>query len=151
MSELQSTNELIVTRPIEIVSSNFCRGCGSRLTSNDNFCGHCGSDCRDLIVGPSSVGHVAEPAHQESKEIATVNNTTATFQAIVDNRLVVAGLVACFGPLGLLAMWFSQRISNRAKIITTASYVLLFIVAPLVVIWYWLDVALRPVVEVLSK
>ena len=151
MSELQPTNQLITTHPIEIVSSSYCRDCGSRLTSNDNFCGHCGSDCRDLIVGPSSVNRIDGETDQDSTEIATVDSTAATLQAVVDNRLAVAGLIVCFGPLGLLALWFSRRFSNRAKVITTASYVLLFIVAPLITIWYWLDVALRPVVDVLSK
>lgn len=150
MSELQTTNELITTRPIEIVSSNFCFGCGSRRTSNGNFCGHCGADCRELIVGPSSVNRFDAQADQQSTEIATVDSTVVTLQTVVNNRWAVVGLIACFGPLGLLALWFSQRFSNRAKILTTASYVLLAIVAPLVVIWYWLDVALRPIVEVLK-
>jgi len=150
MSELQTTNELITTLPIEIVSSNYCRACGSRLTSNDNFCGHCGSDCRELIVGPYTANRIADRTNQQSTEIATVDSTAITFQTVVNNRWAVAGLIAFLGPLGLLALWCSQRFSNRAKILTTAGYVLLFIVAPLVVIWYWLDVALRPIVEVLN-
>ena len=151
MSELQSTNALITTRPIEIVSSNFCRACGCRLTSNDNFCGHCGSDCRDLIVGPSSVSQIDGNHDQESTEIAVANGTEVTLQTIVNNRMVVAGLIAFCGPLGLMALWFSQRFSNRAKIITTAGYVLLAVVAPLVVIWYWLAVRLQPIVDVLGQ
>ena len=59
-------------------------------------------------------------------------------------------MIAVAGPLGLLAMWFSQRFSNRTKIITTVSYVLLAIVLPLVVIWYWWHVALSPILEVLG-
>ena len=151
MSELQSTNELITTRPIEIVPSNFCRTCGCRLTSNDNFCGHCGNDCRELIVGPTSPSRIDGHGGGPTTEVSTVDNTTVVLQAFVNNRLVVAGMIICFGPLGLFALWFSQRFSNRAKIITTASYVLLAIVAPLVVIWYWLAIRLRPIVDVLGQ
>ena len=86
----------------------------------------------------------------QSKEIATTNSAV-TLQVVINNRMFVVGMIACAGPLGLLAMWFSQRFSNRAKVITTVSYVLLVIVAPLAVIWYWLDIALRPIVDVLGQ
>ena len=151
MNELQSTNELITTRPIEIVSINYCRGCGCRLTSNDNFCGHCGTDCRELIVGPATANRIDDSSDSQTTEIATVDSTAVTIQSVIDNRMVVVALIACFGPLGLLALWFSRRFSNRAKIFTTASYLLLFIVAPLAVIWYWLSIRLQPLVDVLGQ
>ena len=151
MNELQSTNGLITTRPIEIVSANYCRACGCRLNSNDNFCGHCGTDCRELIVGPATADRIDDSTDSQTTEIATVEDTAVTAQTIVNNRMVVAGMIAFCGPLGLLALWFSQRFSNRVKIITTAGYLLLFIVAPLVVIWYWLAVRLQPLVDVLGQ
>ena len=141
-------NELITTRPVEIQPSNFCRACGCTLLPNDNFCGQCGAGCRDLIV-PADAMIVIDEGDQ-SKEIATTNSAV-TLQVVINNRMFVVGMIACAGPLGLLAMWFSQRFSNRAKVITTVSYVLLVIVAPLAVIWYWLDIALRPIVDVLGQ
>ena len=139
-------NELITTRPVEIQPSNFCRACGCTLLPNDNFCGQCGAGCRDLIVPADAVIDEGD----QSKEIATTNSAV-TLQVVVNNRMFVVGMIACAGPLGLLAMWFSQRFSNRAKVITTVSYVLLAIVAPLAVIWYWLNIALRPIVDVLGQ
>ena len=145
----QPMNELITTRPLEIQTNNFCRACGCALLPNDNFCGQCGAGCRDLIVPPNAVCSIDDQADQ-SKAVATTDSA-ATFQTIVDNRMFVVGMIACAGPLGLLAMWFSQRFTKRTKVITTVSYVLLVIVAPLAVIWYWLDIALRPLVDVLGQ
>lgn len=142
-------NELITTRPVEIQTSNFCRACGCALLTTDNFCGQCGAGCRDLIVPSDAVILIDDEAGQ-SQEVATTD-PAATFQAVVNNRMFVVGMIACAGPLGLLAMWLSQRFSNRTKIITTVGYVLLAIVAPLVAIWYWLHIALRPVVDVLGQ
>ncbi len=141
-------NELITTQPVEIQTNQFCRACGCTLLPNDNFCAQCGAGCRDLIV-PSAA--VIQGEHQDAQlnEVATTD-PAATLQAVVNNRLFVFGMIACAGPLGLLALWFSQRFTNRAKVITTVSYLLLFIVAPLAVIWYWLNIALRPVVDVLG-
>ena len=141
-------NELITTRPVEIQPSNFCRACGCTLLPNDNFCGQCGAGCCDLTVPADAVIVIDEG--DQSKEIATTNSAV-TLQVVVNNRMFVVGMIACAGPLGLLAMWFSQRFSNRAKVITTVSYVLLAIVAPLAVIWYWLNIALRPIVDVLGQ
>ena len=142
-------NELITTRLVEIQTSNFCRACGCALLANDNFCGQCGAGCHDLIV-PADAVTVIDGQENQSKEIATTDSGV-TLQAVVNNRMFVVGMIACAGPLGLLAMWFSQRFSNRAKVVTTASYVLLAIVAPLAVIWYWLNIALRPIVDILGQ
>ena len=142
-------NELITTRPAEIQPNNFCCSCGCSLLPNDNFCGQCGAGCRDLIVPPDAVSLIDDQPGQ-SREVTT-SDPAASLQAVVNNRMFVVGMIACAGPLGLLAMWFSQRFTNRTKVITTVSYILLTIVAPLVVIWYWLNIAIRPVVDVLSQ
>ena len=120
-------NELITTRPVEIQPSNFCRACGFTLLPNDSFCGQCGAGCRDLIVPADAVIVIDEG--DQSKEIATTNSAV-TLQVVVNNRMFVVGMIACAGPLGLLAMWFSQRFSNRAKVITTVSYVCLLYTSP---------------------
>ena len=140
-------NELITTRSLEIVTGNYCRSCGTALFQNDRFCGDCGAACSELVV-PSEPRNPLAP--QPSKELATVDNA-ATIQAVVNSRTFVVGMIAVAGPLGLLALWFNQRFSNRTKIITTVAYVLLAIVLPLVVVWYWLDVALRPLLEIFAK
>ena len=142
-------NELTTTRPVEIQTNNFCCSCGCSLLPTDNFCGQCGAGCRDLIVPPDAVSLIDDQPGQ-SREVTT-SDPAASLQAVVNNRMFVVGMIACAGPLGLLAMWFSQRFTNRTKVITTVSYILLTIVAPLVVIWYWLNIAIRPVVDVLSQ
>ena len=141
-------NELITTRPVEIQPSDFCRACGCTLLPNDNFCGQCGAGCRDLIVPPHAVSLIDD--HPSQPQEVAAADLGDTFQSVVNNRLLVFGMIACAGPLGLLAMWFSHRFTNRAKVITTVSYVLLAIVAPLAVIWYWWNIALRPHVDVLG-
>lgn len=141
-------NELITTRPIEIEVSNYCGSCGHRMNRGDNFCRQCGVDCRALVIEPVSP-HNPQGNHQ-STEVATIGLPEGV-QQIVDNRIVVTGLLAFTGPLGLLALWFSRRIKKRTKIFVTASYILLAIVLPIVVTWYWLDVALRPIVDLFSK
>jgi len=141
-------SELITIRPVEIQTNSFCRACGCVLLPNDNFCGQCGAGCRDLIVPPNAVSLIDDHPGQSQDVAAT--DLGATFQSVVNNRLFVFGMIACAGPLGLLAMWFSQRFTNRAKVITTVSYVLLAIVAPLAVIWYWWNIALRPLIDVLG-
>ena len=146
---VQPMNELITTRPVEIQTANFCRACGCALLCNDNFCGQCGAGCRDLIVPPNAISLVDDQADQ-SKEVTTTD-PAATFQAVANNRMFVVGMIACTGPLGLLLMWFSQRFTNRTKVITTVSYILLAVVAPLAVIWYWWNIALRPLVDVLGQ
>ena len=144
---MQPMNELISTRPVALETCSYCRSCGTALSSGDNFCSHCGAGCRDLIV-PSA--NLIEIEQQESKAIATVGPST-TLQTLVNSRTFVVSMIAVAGPLGLLALWFSQRFTNRTKILTTTGYVLLAMVLPLVVIWYWLDVALRPIIEALGK
>lgn len=141
-------NELITTSPIEI-DVCLCGFCGQCMNADDNFCRHCGEDCRGLIVEPAST-QLSGRSNGRSTEVGAVR-LPGDLQKIVDNRLVVTGLVAFAGPLGLLALWFSQRIRKRTKIIVTTSYILLTVVLPIAVAWYWLDVSLRPIVELLNK
>lgn len=141
-------NELITTQPFEIAVTNYCRRCGQHLIPTDNFCGECGNDCRELIevTNPVIAGSHALPP---STEIATTN--TLTVESIVNNRLAVIGLVVFMGPLGLAALWFSRGFKTRTKVITTVAYALLTIVLPIVVIWYWLDYSMRPLLEVFGR
>ena len=140
-------NELITTNPVAFETYSYCRSCGTALSSGDNFCSHCGAGCRELIVPSADLISIDQ---QETQAIATVG-PAATFQTLVNNRTFVISMIAVTGPLGLAALWCSQRFTNLTKITTTVCYVLLAIVLPMVVVWYWLDVALRPIIEVLGK
>ena len=139
-------NELITTDPIEILSSNDCLACGRRLNSSDNFCSHCGRDRSDLIVAPTAHNH-----HRQQSTAVAPNNLATTLQPITDNRLIVVGMIVFLGPLGLLALWFSRRFSKSTKVLTTVSYVLVAFVLPLAITWYWLNVSLRPLVDMFAK
>lgn len=73
------------------------------------------------------------------------------FVRLLGNRLVVVGLLAVAGPLGLPALWLSRRFSKPTKIATTVVFFLATVVAPLALAYYWLEVALRPLVDVFDK
>ena len=139
-------NELITTNPVEIVTSDECLACGHHLVYTDNFCAHCGSDCRVVMDASISGRHFVHP----SSEIAT-HGMAGTFQKIADNRMIVFAMILFLGPLGFLALWCSRRFSNRAKVIVTASYALLVFVLPVAIIWFWLDVSLRPLVDIFGN
>lgn len=143
-------NELITTSPIEIEVSKHCSSCRHRMNPEDNFCRNCGVDCRGLIVPPGSPIHLDRYGNHRSTEIATVDSPL-DFQKVVDNRMVVVGLIAFLGPVGLMALWFSRRFTKPTKIIVTTSYVLLAFVLPIAITWYWLNVSVRPIVDMLGK
>ena len=113
----------------------------------DNFCAACGNDCRDLdlMVNPIAAGSIANPP---PTEIATTGSPTV--DRVLNNRLAVIGLIAVLGPLGLPALWFSQRFKTSTKVVTTVGYLLVTTVLPIVIIWYWLDHSMRPLLEVLE-
>ena len=145
-------NELITTCQVETVSDKFCRHCGRRLAAQDNFCGECGSECRDLIeildpLSGTSIAHVApEPA-----TVVVYSDGLPTINALLNNRLAVVAMIALIGPLGLPALWFSPRFGKRTKFITTSTYVLLTTVVPIAIAWYWLEYSLRPLVDVFGQ
>ena len=70
-----------------------------------------------------------------------------TIARALDNRLIVIAIVAVAGPLGLPALWFSRRFNRPTKIVATAAYLLLTVVFPLVMVYYWCELALRPLVD----
>ena len=118
------------------------------MNPEDNFCRNCGVDCRGLIVPPGPPAH-QDPHGNRSIEIATAGSVN--LQEIVDNRWAVVGMIAFLGPLGLLALWFSRSFSKPTKIVTTSVYILLTIVLPIAITWYWLNVSVRPIVDVLGN
>lgn len=141
-------NELITTCPIEIVASDFCSSCQNHMTPEDNFCRHCGADCRGLIVAPGPI-QLHPQSNYRPTEVAT--SDSSDFQKLVDNRLVVIGMITFVGPLGLLALWYSRRFSKLTKTLVTFSYAFLTFALPVAIVWYWLHTAMRPIVDVLGQ
>lgn len=145
-------NQLITTSQFEIATDKFCRHCGSPLAAYDNFCGECGTGCRDLIaIGDPMPGMPVGLVAAEPMSIAPTSAGTQAINSVLNNRLAVIAIIVFIGPPGLLALWFSPRFAKRTKTITTAAYALLTIVLPLAIAWYWLDYALRPLVNVFGK
>jgi hypothetical protein len=52
------------------------------------------------------------------------------------------------GPLGLPLLWFSDKYSTRTKILVSVSVIGGTVVLPMLIIVYWLNVALQPLLEV---
>ena len=70
------------------------------------------------------------------------------------SRTAVLMVLLGAGPLGLPALWLSPAFTRWGKIVWTACFLLLTVVLPLVVCWYWLEVAIRPLLrafETLAK
>ncbi len=99
-----------------------------------------------VIDASISARHLVHP----SSEIAT-DGMAGTFQKIADNRMIVLAMILFLGPLGFLALWCSRRFTNRAKVMVTASYALLVFVLPVAIIWFWMDLSLRPLVDMFGK
>ena len=107
---------------------------------------------------PASVSpiHVAtsRPALAAAAEVPPPAAAIALNPAIsrwLSNRLVVVSLLAIAGPLGLPALWLSPRFSRTAKILTTALFLFVTVVFPLALAYYWLEIALRPLVDVFGE
>ena len=83
--------------------------------------------------------------------------TTLTIQidprvlAWLNHRGIVVVILLTCGPLGLPALWFSPRFSKTTKIIISVLLFAATVIAPLALSWYWLDVAVRPVLDALTS
>ena len=80
-----------------------------------------------------------------------VVSVDSSLRRIFDNRLVVTGLLLLVGPLGLPALWLNRRFSLTSKVLGTVGFVLLTVVFPLVMVWYWCQYATQPVVDAFVK
>ena len=69
----------------------------------------------------------------------------------LERRWVVLAILLCMGPIGLPLVWLSSRFSKLTKIGLTVGFVLLTVVFPIVLVWYWCEAAIRPLVEVLAR
>jgi hypothetical protein len=137
-----------------IVIEDSCHHCGLTLSAWDNYCRNCGQAAiasaselvdAELIDSPHETALVARHS-----TIAVAPRERSLVTQILENRFYVISILLCVGPIGLPALWFSRRFSRRAKIITTTCYFLFTVVIPLMAAWYFLNVALRPIVDALS-
>ncbi len=112
-----------------------CGGCGLESRPGSRFCSRCGI--------PITTAESALSIQPRQTVVAS-----RSVRALLDNRLAVIGVLICAGPLGLPLLWFSRRFSRRTKIITTVLYFGLTVVVPLVMAYYWMEIAVRPLLEV---
>jgi hypothetical protein len=87
---------------------------------------------------------------------ATKTNQPANHQlqvltTVLNKRWLVIGIIALIGPMGLPALWFSPRFSGLTKVITTAMYVVLSAAIPILLVWYFLDYSMYPLVDAFGK
>ncbi len=119
-----------------VLASVHCHSCGAKCHAEHRFCSQCGT----------SLATVSLPICKRTTDVPVVQGSTNP----LDNRLVVIGILLCAGPLGLPALWFSRRFSRVTKVVTTIAYFVFTAVLPLVIAWYCLDFAVRPLLEALA-
>jgi hypothetical protein len=141
----------LTTTPSQTLIDNFCHQCGKQLAAQDNFCRSCGTACHGLTTLDESIPITVVSPSGNAQPTAVANSPGDTVQAVLNNRMLVCGIIALIGPLGLPALWFSPRFSKRTKIISTVFYVVLTTVVPLLAAWYFLDFSLRPLVDAFSQ
>ena len=78
---------------------------------------------------------------------AAVPAELEAIRRVLDNRPLVVLLVLFAGPLGLPALWLSRRFPRWVKISISVAFLLLTVVAPIAVTWYYLNVAVAPLVD----
>jgi hypothetical protein len=115
----------------ELILAPQCTSCNAALAAEDQFCRHCGAAAR-----------FAAPAVRREAKVVPAR------LSILENRAAVIAILLVTGPLGLPCLWFSGRFSRLTKIVTTVAYFGLTVVAPIAITWYWLDVAVRPLLDV---
>ena len=90
------------------------------------------------------------PIAAAPRQVATIT-LNPEFARLLSNRLVVVGILAIVGPLGLPALWLSPRFTRISKILTTAIFLLVTVVLPLAIAYYWLEIAMRPLVDAFGQ
>ena len=164
----QSMSQLIPKSAVLIVD-NFCAHCGNKLTVQDNFCRRCGVAVHDAEA--TTAISVANAASSPTTAVMADHNTNTnqwtnsantlahhnqssaatTVQTVLNNRLYVGLVIALIGPLGLPALWFSPRFSQKMKVILTALFVFLTIAVPIAITWFFLDYSIRPLVDAFGR
>ena len=148
-------NKLITTKSAEILADNYCRQCGARVGYGDNFCRSCGTGCHGSS-GEVATQNAPPESSDRNQMPATKTNQPANHQlqvltTVLNKRWLVIGIIALIGPMGLPALWFSPRFSGLTKVITTAMYVVLSAAIPILLVWYFLDYSMYPLVDAFGK
>ena len=108
-------------------------------------------------IGQSTALVEATPVDALPASASPAPPTTLTIQidprvlAWLNHRGIVVAILLTCGPLGLPALWFSPRFSKTSKIVISVLLFAATVVAPLALSWYWLDVAVRPVLDALTS
>lgn len=156
----------LIPQSNQIILDNFCGQCGNGLHAQDNFCRHCGTQAHGpettvlatvaTEAKPSSLIPADQNVSQSSAGTLANRNQdlsspAGTLQTVLNNRLYVGIVIALIGPLGLPALWFSPRFSQRTKVILTTIFVVLTTVVPLAITWYFLDYSMRPLLDAINQ
>ena len=120
----------------ELILAPRCASCHTVFSIEDRFCRHCGAPAMAGNSTAPAIRHAAPPVHMNPG------------RTLLESRVAVIAILLVAGPLGLPFLWLSGRFSRPTKIITTVAYFGLTVVAPLAVAWYWLDIAVRPLLDV---
>ena len=116
-------NELIVVAPL-------CSQCGREIPPGLNDCPDCETSHVSTAVRPM-------PAFNLSSTL--------------ERRWVLITILLVAGPLGLLLIWPSRCFARSTKIVVTVGVVLVTMVLPAALIWYWCEMAVRPLVDALAR
>ncbi len=139
-------------------NADFCDACAHPRRCDDRFCAACGrplnqnlSERQDAVL--ATVGSTSQRLERRASSVPSEQMPplfiaiSPTFAPVLNNRWVVLMLLAVVGPLGLPALWLSPRFKPWVKATITLVWFLLTAVVPLAIAWYWLDYALRPLVD----
>ena len=138
----------LIPKSTLLIVDNFCGNCGNELSAQDNFCRLCGTQAHGGAAIDQNGSNIPTTAITNPSQ--QVSSPAGVVQTVLNNRLYVGMVIALIGPLGLPALWFSPRFSNRTKIVLTSIFVVLTTIVPLVIAWYFLDYSMRPLLEVFN-
>ncbi len=116
-----------------------------------------GKQCRDLIpvdevaieIGAAAIS--TEAGGDGSSSQTAISTLDSAVHRVLSSRLLVTVILATCGPMGLPALWLSPRFSRSGKVLLTTLFLAFTIVFPIAMAWYWLDIAVRPVLEALES
>ncbi len=112
------------------------------LNNEQHLLTHCEAASGDVVV----VADVVDVPARREQSLSLVQ-LDPTLARVLNNRLIVIAILSVAGPIGLPALWLSRRFSRPTKVITTVLFLLLTIGFPLAMVYYWCEVALRPLVD----
>ncbi len=119
-----------------IIATSLCDRCGREIPPAWDDCPLC----------------AALPAEAPSSSVPAPARLTPahTLSAALARRWVVISALLVVGPVGLPLLWLSPRFSGLAKILFTVGVMFVAVVLPIVLVWYFCNVLMRPLVESFS-